>query len=246
MHAAATMLLMLCMLLVPVDVLAAQPCSPIVLSTISIQEETLGFSVDAEYPVLCAPVSSQIIRDQVGFRIFDFKKLEPEHDLTDFPHKYWLKTRYAVWPAANGRIASVKLDVSVYTGGAHGNHWPMTWVFDLLEDKPIQIDEIFIDLVTGLSAVSRLVRKPLRSSLGEMYVPDLLEAGIAPMDRNFSNFILTKEGVAFYFAPYQVGPFAAGEHVVTIPYKHLEPFFTDGLKDILKTVPPVAPFKKSR
>jgi hypothetical protein len=49
----------------------------------------------------------------------------------------------------------------------------------------------------------------------------MLDQGVQPMEDNFKRFILTGEGVAFFFAPYQVAPYAAGEQVVTIPYADL-------------------------
>lgn len=220
---------------------AAPPCAPPVLSAVTVREETAGFSVDVEYPVLCPPRARRMVRDMAGNLVSDFKKPAPDHDLTDFPHKYSLRVRYAVWSAAAGRLASVRLGVSAYTGGAHGNHWPMTEVFDMALDRPVTLDDLFTDMGAGLAAASRLVRRPLRAALGDMYVPDMFEDGLAPMDRNFSRFVLTDEGVAFFFPPYQVAPFAAGEQTVTVPYASLAPFLASKLKQLLHIPEPVAP-----
>ncbi len=235
----ATLLMTFFLLLSPAAAMAQSPCSPLVLSSTVIHEETLGFDVDIEYPTLCCPQANQIVRDWVSSLITDFKSLDPDHDLTDFPHKYELYVRYAVWPA-HGPLASVKLDISVYTGGAHGNHWPMTWVFDVGSDRCVLIGEVFDNLDAALPEIARLVREPLSRSLGEMYVPDMLEQGIEPKKENFSRFVLTDEGVAFFFAPYQVGPFAAGEQVVTIPYSNLDHLLTPAVKDTLNMSDPVA------
>lgn len=211
---------------------AEKPCSPLVLTDITIREETNGYSIDATYPVLCHPYANVIIRNWVTDTVFSLKKLEPGHDLSDFPHKYTLNIDYAVWPAG-ARLASVKLDVTTYTGGAHGNHWPMTWVFDRATGNPLDLGDLFGDPETALPHISNLVRPVLQNALGDMYVPDMLDAGIDPMERNFNRFILTKEGVAFFFAPYQVGPFAAGEQAVTLPYDVIDDLLTPEIRQAL-------------
>lgn len=233
MHRMFTLLTALCIVLITAAPLTATPCSPLVLSSITIREETPGFNVDVEYPVLCVPKANRTIRDWVGFRLFDFKKLDPEHDLTDFPHKYAMQMRYAVWPAHGHSFVSVKLSVSVYTGGAHANHWPQTWVFDLENGQEIELDGVFTDLETGLNTASRLVRPPLVNALGDMYLEDMLQPGIEPMEENFRNFIFTEDGMTFFFMPYQVGPFAAGEQVVTIPYENIDHLFNDRTRHAL-------------
>ena len=200
---------------------AAPPCSPPVLGAVTIQEQTPGFKVDAEYPVLCRAEPNRAVRDYVSGTVHEFKKTDPDHDLRHFPHPYELITRYAVWPAMEGRYASVKVHVMAYTGGAHPNNWPMTWVFDMADGSEITLDRLFPDQEAALARVSGLCREVLSASLGGMLVPDMLDAGVAPTPDNFSRFALTGEGVAFFFAPYQVAPYAAGEQVVTIPYDHL-------------------------
>ncbi|BCS87907.1 DUF3298 and DUF4163 domain-containing protein [Pseudodesulfovibrio sediminis] len=225
MHRMFALLTTLCIVLVAAAPLSAAPCTPLVLSSVTIREETLGFTVDAEYPVLCVPEANRTIRDWVGFCLFDFKKLDPEHDLSDFPHKYSLHMHYAVWPSQGHRFVSVKLSVAVYTGGAHSNHWPKTWVFDRENGHVIELGDVFTDLESGLNTVSRLVRPPLVSALGDMYLEDMLQPGIEPMEDNFRNFIFTEDGMTFFFMPYQVAPFAAGEQIVTIPYENIDNLF---------------------
>lgn len=219
-----TLLITLFLLLGPSTLRAAPPCSPPVLGSVTIQEQTAGFKVDAEYPVLCRTEPTRAVRDYVSAAVREFKKTDPGHDLRRFPHPYEMLTRYAVWPAQDGRYVSVKLHVMAYTGGAHPNNWPMTWVFDATDGREISLDHLFPDREAALTKVSNLCREVLSRSLGGMLVPDMLDAGLRPEAGNFSRFVLTDEGVAFFFGPYQVAPYAAGEQVVTIPYDSLGGF----------------------
>ncbi|MGE4192905.1 MAG: DUF3298 domain-containing protein [Pseudodesulfovibrio sp.] len=205
---------------------AEAPCTPLVLTAVTISEETTGFSIDAEYPVLCRTEANPVIRDFVSNTVFDLKKLDPAHDMQFFPHKYELITRYAVWPSPGARFVSVKLHVMVYSGGAHPNNWPMTWVFDMTDGSQVPLDRLFTDPEKALPAVSAACRKALIPALGQMYLKDMLDPGLEPIEDNFERFALTVEGVAFFFAPYQVAPYAAGEQVVTIPYADLAPLFS--------------------
>jgi len=232
MNRTMTLLFTLFMLLVPATIQAAPLCAPPVLTSVSIQENTPGFKVDAEYPVLCQSEASKTIRDYVAASILDFKMTDPEHDRSVFPHQYEMMTRYAVWPTPGGRYVSVKLNVMFYTGGAHPNHWPMTWVFDMTDGSPLTLGKLFPNRVAALDKISGICREVLTKSLGNMYLPEMLNYGIEPVGKNFDKFILTSEGVAFYFAPYQVAPYAAGEQVVTIPYDHLEGYISQDIAKI--------------
>lgn len=200
------------------------PCAPAVLDSVQIQEETAGYDIAIDYPVLCAPAATRTIRDAVTKQLHGFKKDFPEHDLTEYRHKHSMDVRYAVWPALGGRVASVKLHTTVFTGGAHPNNWPETWVFDLGDGEPLYLDEIFVNERDALIAIAPMVRKVLTASLGQMNQPDMLEDGTTPTVDNYEDYILTDEGVAFFFAPYQVAPYAAGEQSVTIPYAVLKDY----------------------
>ncbi|NDV19527.1 DUF3298 domain-containing protein [Pseudodesulfovibrio sp. JC047] len=204
----------------PAQLCAESPCAPQVLSKIHIAEETAGFVVDATYPVLCAPNANAVIRDWVANRLFDFKKIDPGHDLSIFPHKYELAMDSSVWPAASRRFTSVKLDISVYTGGAHANHWPKTWIFDLVDGHQLTLNDLFTDPESALPNIAKLCQATLISSLGPENQPTIL-AGTAPKPENYKHFILTPEGLVFFFPPYQVASFADGEQIVTIPYSLL-------------------------
>jgi hypothetical protein len=212
---------------------AAQTCSPAMMSSIRIAEETAGYDIDIEYPVLCSPEATQAIRDHVTRSLSDFKMEFPEHDLSDYPHKHQMITEYAIWLAGHGRLASVKLQEMVYTGGAHPNNWPVTWVFDLTDGHMLTLSDIFVDRQDALIKIAEMVRDMLGKTLGDMHVESMLQDGSTPTTTNYADFILNDEGVAFFFAPYQVAPYASGQQVVTIPYERLDKHLTPEIKTIL-------------
>ncbi|HEY8460392.1 MAG TPA: RsiV family protein, partial [Blastocatellia bacterium] len=57
-----------------------------------------------------------------------------------------------------------------------------------------------------------------------------VEIGAGPQIGNFHSWNITPFGLRITFDAYQVGPYAAGEHVVVIPYPLLKPIIRpDGL-----------------
>lgn len=209
-------------------------CEPIVASDVHIAEETAGFTIDIRYPVLCSRGATRTLRDHVTRTLADFKQDFPEHDLSEFRHKHEMIMEYAVWPTAGNRLTSVKLHTMVYTGGAHPNNWPETWVFDMAEGHAIDLDDIFRNRRDGLIAVAPMVREVLTRSLERMYLPDMLEPGTEPTAQNYRNFIVTDEGITFFFPPYQVAPYAAGQQVVTIPWPDIETLVRPSFMQLLR------------
>ena len=122
----------------------------------------------------------------------------------------------------------------IYTGGAHPNNWPVTWIFDMADGHVLDLDDIFISKRDALIELALIVREVLTESLGDMYLLDMLEDGTIPAARNFNDFVLNDEGVVFFFAPYQVAPYAAGQQVVTVPYDWLDELLKPEIKTILK------------
>ncbi len=229
------LLLLLLTLMAPVAA-QAQPtrCAPVFLGDVHISEETAGFVITLAYPVLCSSDATRILRDHVTHALAEFKLEFPEHDLTEFPHKYEMIVQYKTWSAGNGRLASVKLHTMAYTGGAHPNNWPETWVFDLVTGKPLTLADLFVKTEDALIEIAPVVRTALKKTLGQMCLEDMLLPGTTPTPDNYADFVLTDQGVTFFFAPYQVAPYAAGEQAVSIPYQQLETFLSPKLKSLLK------------
>lgn len=197
-------------------------CTPTVMDSVIIEEETTGFEINITYPVLCSEEATRTIRDAVLNGLNEFKMLHPDHDLTDFPHRYTMDTQYSVQSAANGRLASVLLLVSVYTGGAHGNHWPVTWLFEMNRGQQVFLSDIFTDVQQGLHAITPLVRQTLRDKLKDWDAEEMLLDGTAPVLSNYEDFLVSDDGMTFHFAHYQVAPYVAGRQTVFIPWSKIE------------------------
>lgn len=212
-------------------------CAPMVLDGVVIHEETAGYDIDVKYPVLCEDDATRVIRDHVVRALSDFKKEFPEHDLTEYRHKHVMQTDYLVWTAGDGRLASVKIDTMIFTGGAHPNTTPKIWIFDMSDGDVLDLDDVFIDVKEALIEIAPIVQSVVAERLGRMNQPDMLVDGTTSVASNYDDFVLTEEGVTFFFARYQVAPYAAGEQVVTVPYPRLVGFLRPEILEVVTSFP---------
>lgn len=217
--------------LFPLQANADAPCTPAQLSAITITEATDAFDFNISYPVLCAPSANQVIRDYVSTLMGEMKAFPPDPELGSAVTTYQCEASYEVSGLENGKALSVALHIYAYTGGAHGNSWPQTWLFDMTTGRLLGFHDILKE--ETLHVLGRMVRGDIAKQLGESMVADMLDSGLKPELRNFSNFILNHEGIRFLFPPYQVAPYVAGQQETTVPWTKLAPYLSDEMLKLL-------------
>lgn len=218
--------------LVPVCADAQEACAPAELSAITIHEVTDHFEIDVAYPVLCSAPATAFIRDFVATFMGEFKADPPEPGMHDSPIRYVCDVGYGTSVPPGGRLLSVVFNFYMYTGGAHGNNWPTTWVFDLAQGRALHQREIFRP--GAYAAIRDMVREELIENLGEMYFEDMLESGLTPAPHHYARFLLTDKGIRFLFATYQVAPYVAGQQEATVGWAALAPWLTDSFRELLQ------------
>lgn len=118
-------------------------------------------------------------------------------------------------------IQSIVFTSYEYTGGAHGNSYFATFTFDLADDTLIPLEELFIDLESGLATIAPIVEAQVTAYYGDFADANWIEEGTAPIEGNYANFALSEDTLYFYFPPYQVAPYAAGTYTATLPLSDL-------------------------
>jgi hypothetical protein len=119
---------------------------------------------------------------------------------------------------ASPPILSILLDFSVYyAGAAHPGHYAITVVWDADRGRALSAQDLFRATSEWEQALSREAIPILERDLGEMADRSWIEEGAGPVADNFSRWALVEEGLALFFDPYQVAPYAAGPQAVTIP-----------------------------
>jgi hypothetical protein len=119
------------------------------------------------------------------------------------------------------QLLSLAISEYNYTGGAHGLLRSQCMSFDLRLKKRIRLDDVFKSQYRDELKVrlNEAARKKFRTNhLSDVLLVDEVEVT--------DNFYLTRNGITFLYAPYEIAPFVMGEPTLFLPFR--------GLKSILK------------
>lgn len=102
-----------------------------------------------------------------------------------------------------------------YTGGAHGMYSTECHNYSLRDGFELSLADLFSD--KGLQKLDVLIREKIAAQYHATTDDELTEAGffpeyLAPTE----NFLLSPEGMTFYYNPYDIGCYALGEVIVTV------------------------------
>jgi len=136
------------------------------------------------------------------------------------------------------KIISIKFTVSTYTGGAHPNSYTDVINYDLVNNKKIELKDLFQPESNYLSELSEVSKKYITNSFvwrGDVE-PDSawINTGSEAKEESFLSFNIKATGLVLTFDPYQVAPYAAGAIEITIPYA--------ALKSIMRNKSPLSNF----
>jgi hypothetical protein len=220
-------LIALLLLMLVQSSLNAQEIDPCLERGGTIHEETAqcvvasGLSFEISYPLelLDYPFAMEIADE---FLATSRQSFVEDFVLNGLPSSgaWMLDIDYELFQASE-TLLSIRFDGGVYTGGAHGNHFVQTYVFDLENESVLGLVDIFVSEEDALATIAPLAQAQLTENLGEMADADWIATGAAADAVNYQDFVLTSESIIFYFEPYMVAPFAAGLQAVEIPLSDL-------------------------
>ena len=136
--------------------------------------------------------------------------------------------------AFNRNIVSYKFEIYEFTGGAHGNTAIATMTYNLSVSILIFPEDIFLDGSGYIDTLASLTMMKLKESLGKSADTTWIARGAGPDIDNFAKFILSPQYITFFFEPYRVAPYAAGQQAVAIPLKRLQGILKDEYKPNIK------------
>lgn len=138
---------------------------------------------------------------------------------------YTMDVNYVV-TAANKDYISILFTFYEDTGGAHPNTQTASFNYDFNRNEALKLADLFQPKANYLKTISDYCSQELK----KLKTTDFLEEGASAKLENFDSWNLTVSGIRFTFDPYQVGPYAAGEHEVVMSYQSLKPILKpDGL-----------------
>jgi len=150
-----------------------------------------------------------------------------EKNYTDFKKQFpeapgcWFVQLKGDTIMSTGKLLIYKLDHFANTGGAHPNTFRSLHVFDAATGTE-KASKLFI---TDSTALLKKVEAAFRKIEKLDDSVNLEEQGYFLSDHKFfipANYVFTKEGVLFYYNPYEIAAYARGPIEFTIPYNELE------------------------
>jgi hypothetical protein len=148
---------------------------------------------------------------------------EPVPENVDRP--FAMDVNYVVTAASKDYI-SILFTFYEDTGGAHPNTNTASFNYDFNRNEALKLADLFAPKANYLKTISDYCTRELK----KLKTADFVEEGASAKLENFDSWNLTAAGIRFTFDPYQVGPYAAGEHEVVMPYQALKPILKpDGL-----------------
>jgi hypothetical protein len=129
------------------------------------------------------------------------------------------------------KLLTVGISTYSYTGGAHPNHWIEFHSFGTAMGKVRQLTlkDFFQPGFDSAQHVSKLVIQKLKSAEGA----DWVQSGeVKRLDaKMLQRFTPDKGGMVWFFNPYDVGPYAAGDFEVKLTLAELGPKFKRSMLD---------------
>lgn len=107
------------------------------------------------------------------------------------------------------------------TGGAHGNTYFKTFVFDTNTGGALALGDVFQPGTDYLGTLSQMARAKLPSVIGQYADFTFIKDGTTPDEKNFQNFFFDGTDFVILFAPYQVAAYAQGPVTLRIPKQQL-------------------------
>jgi hypothetical protein len=220
----------------------SSPAAQINTKTVSESNKPKRFDVNVEYPELTGVPNAAgfniLARKLATQPIAGFKKdmlAQTAEDLKYLPEgmNNYMEIGYSV-EYADEDLISVNFINSLYTGGAHPNHYYSTLTYDLKNGKEIKLAELFKPGAKYLDKIAEYSIADLRSRSDESgeslgLATDMWAEGASPTAENYEAWNITKKGLMITFDPYQVGPYAAGPQTVIVPFAKLKDLArTDG------------------
>ncbi|MDE6716138.1 MAG: DUF3298 and DUF4163 domain-containing protein [Muribaculaceae bacterium] len=128
------------------------------------------------------------------------------------------------------KVVVCEVNFDSFTGGAHGNTSSQFINYDVKNGKVLNFDDIF---VPGSDAeLFKIVKEQLMTKYNVTSMDELAKvSGIFVDDLYLSkNVYFTDNGIAFYYNPYDIGPWSIGAVVVNAYEMQLTPYLTPAAK----------------
>ncbi len=138
----------------------------------------------------------------------------------DWPGSYTREvTGKALWQSP--RYASFQTEMYAFTGGAHGSYASVLSTYDLSTGKSVPLTEVVRDTAALVPMLEKgFVEAKKEGATDTLKLSDLLFEEFKHLPVS-TNFCVVKEGVRFFYNPYEVAAWAVGSTEITLSWEQL-------------------------
>ncbi len=138
----------------------------------------------------------------------------------DWPGSYSREvTGYALWQSP--RYASFRTEMYSFTGGAHGSYAGVLSTYDLSTGKSVPLTDVVRDTAALVPMLEKgFVEAKKEGVTDTLKLSDLLFEEFKKLPVS-TNFCVVKEGVRFFYNPYEVASWAMGSTEITLTWEQL-------------------------
>ncbi|NJM64564.1 MAG: DUF3298 and DUF4163 domain-containing protein [Acaryochloris sp. RU_4_1] len=149
--------------------------------------------------------------------------------IREFPQQgVWADEKQVDVISNRANLLSLQYSHYWYTGGAHPNSSRTYWNFNPQTGKPIRLSDL---LVKGYAPkLNTIAEKHFRQVRKLAANESLNRAGFWFEKDQFqvnTNFVISPQGLIFFFNPYEIAPYASGSTEIQIPYTEFQNLIKD-------------------
>lgn len=155
------------------------------------------------------------------------KELEDyDYDVSQFPIYYMDKT--ASLERSDSSVISFSNMDYEYWGGAHGNYATYGYTVDVESCSELKFEDIITDMEGFRAEAVPYVTDKLYEDYGDDLFPEYAETVGSTFGGEYEpSWFLNATGIVIVFQTYEVGPYAMGQAVVTLPYSQFGKYMNE-------------------
>lgn len=167
---------------------------------------------------------------------FNSIKSDSKDWLSDIPYAQdWYSSSHMNLISNENDYMHIEYVGSSYEGGAHDNYGFSERVFDLKNNKKLELQDITSMPKAKLEALLmkniNTVKSGTTDSEGEVKNSEMLLVEVIPAS---NNFYFDQKNLYFHYSPYEIAAFAAGDIVIPVSWKELEGTLNNEFKERMK------------
>lgn len=195
-----------------------------------VTDAATGLDIRIGYPVVAGAAAADAVNEQIARTVaeiaLEYEEMEPPPE-----GAMWtvaVDGGYELTLLTDG-VVSFNQHAWAYAGGAHGNSffYPQSYALDT--GRPLALDDVVRATPAGLAALAeaaregivRAYRVRMEGSIEEAREAAWLDDVTATREAFEGVWSVAPDSLVLHYAPYAVGPYAAGSFRVPVPFSEL-------------------------